>query len=168
MTLAVLNLRNLTPTDIFQPYRRAHPLETGQIIMGLRNLQDTAEAGVLRGVLSQVFGVSDPGIAGVPVRTRNDLAHFNCLQSAIDPTHLTDLINRTRTLMAYDRKQHNAVSKSIIALLEREGLQLRWTFKDGILSDPNLSSRTFTHLKEASLTERLVGDRFARMAAALF
>lgn len=169
VTLALLHLRHVTPADIFKSRRGAYPLETGQIISGLRNLSDGEESDILRRSLSQVFGFAVPGISGGVLITRNELAHFNCLQQVADPINLTDLINRTRVLMAYDRKQQNAVSKSIIDLLEREGLRIRWAFKDGLLSDPDLSGREIIHLKDAaSLTETLVGERYLRMVAGLF
>ncbi len=168
VTLALLHLRNVAPLEVFQPHGGAYPLETGQIILGLRNLQESEVAEMLRGSLSLVFRFAVPAVSGAPVRTRNELAHFNCLQRGADSINLTDLVNRTRALMAYDRKQQNTVSKSIIALLEREGLRLRWAFKDGLLCDPDLSSQKITHLKDASLAEALVGERYVRMAAALF
>lgn len=168
VTLALLHLRNVAPIDIFQSRRGAYPLETGQIILGLRNLRHSEEADILRERLSQVFGIAFPGISDGPIRTRNELAHFNCLQRGGDGIDLTGLTNRTRALMAYDRKQQNAVSKSVIALLEREGLRLRWVFKGGLLSDADLSGQKITHLKDASLTETLISERYVRMAIALF
>lgn len=60
-----------------------------------------------------------------PVKIRNDLAHLNMLKQggSID---LTDWANKTRILMGYDRKLKNAVTKSLIELLAREGIVLVW------------------------------------------
>jgi hypothetical protein len=58
--------------------------------------------------------------------------------------------------MAYDRKLKNAVSKSVMELMSREGIELRWKMKiEGIahdLTDAELSSRRATHLGGKRLT----------------
>lgn len=88
--------------------------------------------------------------------------------------------------MSYDRKLKNAVSKSVIELMAREGLELRWTLKvEGSahqLIEPELSSRRAMHLGGTRLTlaeagpkprtvlveENLHGDVCVAMIAAAF
>ncbi len=85
---------------------------------------------------------------------RNDFAHLNILAAGNQPVNLTLEINRVRKLMAYDRKLKNAVSKSIIELLQREGLEIIWQMNsaDGNhdLENARISSRTIEHIKKAS------------------
>lgn len=61
-----------------------------------------------------------------PVKIRNDLAHMNMLQKNQGDLDLTQWVNKTRVLMRYDRKLKNAVTKSVIELLAREGILLDW------------------------------------------
>jgi exopolyphosphatase/pppGpp-phosphohydrolase len=67
--------------------------------------------------------------------------------------------------MSYDRKLKNAVSKSVIELLAREGIDLRWEMLvDGTahsLTGAELSSRTATHLGKTQLVLAKSGDRVA-------
>ena len=64
-------------------------------------------------------------------KTRNDLAHFNHLHHAsIETFNITALVNDVRELMAYDRKQKNAVAKAIMAIMAKEGLELTWKMSD--------------------------------------
>lgn len=90
---------------------------------------------------------------------RNNLAHLNMLQGDALTPSLTNWINQTRKLMTYDRKLKNAVSKSVIDLMAREGIELCWKmaiFPDAHnLIDATLSSRRATHLGGKRLT--LVG-----------
>lgn len=63
---------------------------------------------------------------------RNRLSHFNMLRKEsghtdLQPICLTNEVNNARKLMSYDRKLKNAVAKSIMELLDREGFSLRWT-----------------------------------------
>jgi hypothetical protein len=94
---------------------------------------------------------------------RNKIAHLEALnyqsgQLALfkDGRNLTSLINDARKLMSYDRKLKNAVSKSMIQLLEREGIELKWTMENHKLvsgEDKNgetakLSSKMAIHLNK--------------------
>jgi len=87
--------------------------------------------------------------------------------------------------MAYDRKMKNAVTKSVIELMQREGMDLSWSISEGDvghdLTRATLSPRTIQHLggirlpvrggnpkKTATVNERLVSDACAKMLAAAF
>ena len=119
-------------------------------------------------------------------KIRNDFAHYNVLReqwnrnkddkdsrSRID---LTYLINATRSLVAYDRKLKNAVSKSIEKILLDENLTIEWTLKEDRLKKAQILPQIETHLAMA----RKIGDadlrfvlpqaspRFTSMAQALF
>jgi hypothetical protein len=102
-----------------------------------------------------------------------------------DPT-LPHWVNQTRSLMAYDRKLKNAVSKSVMELMAREGIRLRWEMKiEGEAHDlaaTELSSCCAEHLGGKQLTlgddgsksekvpleERLHSDGCVEMLAAAF
>lgn len=80
-------------------------------------------------------------------KIRNDLHHFNIL--AGDDVDLTEAINQVRQLMAYDRKQKNAISSSIIDLLFEEGLVLKWEMDESHqLINVNIRSRDIKHLAD--------------------
>ena len=57
-------------------------------------------------------------------KIRNSLAHFEDLKKV--QVDLTKSVNDIRYLLSYDRKLKNVVSKSVIELLGREGLDLKW------------------------------------------
>ena len=117
---------------------------------------------------------------------RNNLAHLDMLQGGAPAPRLTHWVNQTRSLMAYDRKLKNAVSKSVIELMAREGIELRWGMKiEGKAHDlaaAELSSRCAGHLGGKRLTlgdngsksgtvlleERLHSDGCVDMLAAAF
>ena len=99
---------------------------------------------------------------------RNDFAHFNMLQKP-NELNLTSEINHARGMMAYDRKLKNAVAKSIIDLLAREGLILRWQMDEaGKLGEATIQSKTINHLGGKGGDEALHGEQFVKMAARLF
>lgn len=87
---------------------------------------------------------------------RKDLAHFNMLHSdnglLNTPLNLTYWVNQTRTLMAYDRKLKNAVSQSIMELLEREGFILKWEMDSNHqLTKATVTVKTANHLRGIAL-----------------
>ena len=79
---------------------------------------------------------------------RNTLAHFKNLIADNGDFNFTELVNETREMMSYDRKLKNAVSKSIIEILEREGFVLKWSTKQGqhMLGNARVRSRSISHL----------------------
>ena len=78
------------------------------------------------------------------------------LRGASPAPRLSYWVNQVRQLVAYDRKLKNAVSKSVIELIAREGMELRWIMKiEGTtheLADAELSARRARHLGGKRLT----------------
>jgi len=71
---------------------------------------------------------------------------------------LTYLINAVRSLLAYDRKLKNAVSKSIIDLMAKEGMALDWEMNNDRLRSPRIGPRLEQHL--SFLPRENEGDSF--------
>jgi len=121
---------------------------------------------------------------------RDKFAHLNAMQGNGYVINLTREVNNGRRLMAYDRKLKNAVSKSVIELLEREGLLLEWDCRNHQLENARLKVKQAQHLGGAKIlpkmengkpvlsnkgkpvmlpiTEDLHGGAYVEMAAALF
>lgn len=123
VVLAKLHEAGLKPQDFFNE-KGYEKFEEGQIIRALEKVQQ--EHKQRRCQICQLFANHFENVKKI----RNALAHFNMLHSENgvlnEPLNLTDWVNCTRELMAYDRKLKNAVSKSVMELLEREGFWLRW------------------------------------------
>jgi hypothetical protein len=184
-TLALLYRQGLRPESLFDE-KGLKDLLNGQIIFALRAYKkDSPQAEEIRKELAQHF--TEVWVDRNPsTNIRNNLAHLNMLQGNDLAPRLTHWINRTRQLMTYDRKLKNAVSKSVIELMAREGIELRWEMKiDGQahdLANADLSSRRAKHLggKQLTLTdagpkrrrvfleERLHSDGYVAMIAAAF
>lgn len=148
-TLALLHRNGLRPEQLFEE-RGLRFLFNGQILFALReHKKDSPQAvDVLRELarhFTEVWTRGNPN-----TRIRNELAHLNMLQGASPAPRLSYWVNQTRRLVAYDRKLKNAVSKSVIELMAREGIDLRWTMKiEGQaheLADAELSARCARHL----------------------
>ena len=94
-------------------------------------------------------------------RHRNELAHLaplsklDPLSENAEPLNLTELINRTRVMMAYDRKLKNAVTRSIIDIAAEQGLDLRFTMKDHKLAFCSVTSGMIMHLKNLKFDKRV-------------
>ena len=103
---------------------------------------------------------------------RNALAHFDFLNQEIWSDDLTQLnfttyVNDVRDLMAYDRKLKNAVSKSVIDILDEEGFKLEWKMNDAYkLCDPVIETKKLQHFKR--IPEPMHNDQLAAMVASLF
>ncbi len=170
-TLALARLRGAEPSGVFTA-EKLESLKNGQIVEALyvKNDQiDSEDKTAVKEELRRLFGKdfldNRTGATGI----RNRLAHFNMLQRKENaPFDLTAAVNETRRLMAYDRKLKNAVSRSIIELLAREGLDLTWEMKDHGLGGATVKSRQAVHLGEKDITEDLHGPAFVAMAAELF
>lgn len=109
---------------------------------------------------------------GDVVQIRNDLDHFNVLNPGTT-LNLTEQVNRVRDLMSYDRKLKNAVSKSIIELLEREGITLNWQMRGHQLTCAQICSPPILHFKDMRRindkpTEARHTPSFLRMVAQVF
>lgn len=120
-------------------------------------------------------------------KIRDDLAHYNLFahlakgelnrnktKRIYPPWNLTYTVNAVRSLFGYDRKMKNAVSGSIIKLLQREGFGLSWS-----MQDDRLTKAVVTPLLEQHLTMMPKSDeqdfalpvhspRMVSMAQALF
>jgi len=185
VTLALIYQQNLRLEDLFEE-RGTEYLLNGQIIFALREHRKGSSQAVdilkeLARHFTEVWARGNPA-----TNVRNDLAHLNMLQGAAPAPRLTHWVNQTRRLMAYDRKLKNAVSKSVIELMAREGIELRWQMKTGgeahDLIYAELSSRSAKHLggkqltlrdggpksRKIQLEERLHGAGFVEMIAATF
>ena len=98
---------------------------------------------------NRMFG--DPGHR----KLRNELAHLAPLSESTEPLNLTELINRTRAMMAYDRKLKNAVTRSIIDIAAEQGLELRFTMENHKLAFCRVASGKITHLKNLTFDKRV-------------
>jgi hypothetical protein len=160
-TLALLYRKGLRPEHLLEE-RGLRFLFRGQIIFALREHKGSPQALDILDELAKHFtrvwatGNSNAGI-------RNSLAHLNMLQGASPAPRLSHWVNQTRQLLAHDRKLKNAVSKSVIELLAREGMELRWTMKiDGTaheLAEGGLSARCARHLGGKRLILANTGPR---------
>ncbi len=167
-TLALMALRRRKPEDVFQK-DGLDLLRKGRIVKALRNLKQEAGNGkAMVDQLERLFGKNFLKHGSDTVAIRNDLTHFNMLQGRDRALDLTEVVNKTRRLMAYDRKLKNAVSQSIIELLAREGLDLTWDMKDHQLTNPKVKARQAVHLEDKKIKENLHGQQFVEMAADLF
>ena len=168
-TLGLVRLDNRKPKDVFRS-KGIKLLCEGRIGDALKELKQNADGSepAIGRALEKLFGDDVPA-GHVVVAVRRDLLHFNMLQHKENaPFDLTAAVNETRRLMAYDRKLKNAVSRSIIELLAREGLDLTWEMKGHELGGTTVKSRQAVHLGGKDITEDLHGEAFVAMAAALF
>ena len=169
-TLALVNLRGKRPSDVFDD-KGLGRLREGRIVGALRSLEErpNEDGSAVRDQLRRLFGNDflDGGCGTASIR--NDLTHFNMLKGDAAPLDLTKLVNDTRRLMAYDRKLKNAVSKSIIELMAREGLELTWEMgEDHRLTGATVKARQAVHLEDKGIEEDLHGKQFVAMTADLF
>jgi hypothetical protein len=160
VSMALVHLKGETISNCFS---NVSALADGQIIMAVTNSTLTTD-------LALWFGAD---FLGASKKTRNDLSHFNMLQvdkttKLLNPLNLTALVNETRQMMAYDRKLKNAVSVSVIELLEREGLYLTWDSASHRLDKAKIIIKQATHLGTKTIVENLHSDIYGQMAAALF
>ena len=165
VTLALIAQETKTPGEVFDS-RGLKFLKDGQIVRALRSM---GEGAALSKRLESWFGKDFLDRQKGAVIIRNRSTHFNALQQPDkDFVNLTDEVNGTRRLMAYDRKLKNAVSKSVIELLARENLKLGWKMTDHRLGGATVASRKAVHLRDKKIQESLHGDQFVAMVAALF
>tara|TARA_R110001583_G_scaffold71050_5_gene200560 strand:- start:72308 stop:75919 length:3612 start_codon:yes stop_codon:yes gene_type:complete len=128
--LALIYHHKLTPEKVLTPDNPGVPgqkdeqgglsfLQDGRIVEALRKIREDAPD-LFKNDLKHVCPCDDHRID-----IRNMLLHFNMLRNAQSPD-LTECMNQTRSLMNYDRKLKNAVSKSVREMLAREGLKIEW------------------------------------------
>ena len=108
-------------------------------------------------------------------KIRNALAHFDFLgndwSDNLTQPDFTTYVNDVRDLMAYDRKLKNAVSKSVIDILDEEGFTLKWKMNDARrLCNPAIESKKLQHFKKSSkkIWEPMHNDQLVAMVASLF
>ncbi len=168
-TLALVNLRGKTPEDVFYG-KGLERLKKGRIVDALRRLEKSTDddGRVIFDRLKRLFGDDFLDGKNGAASLRNDLAHFKMLQGKAGPLDLTKAVNDTRRLMRYDRKLKNVVSKSIVELMAREGLDLTWKMEAHRLTDAEVKARQAVHLGDKKIKEDLHGQEFVAMAAALF
>ena len=108
---------------------------------------------------------------------RNALAHFDFLGNAwsdnLTQPDFTTYVNAVRDLMAYDRKLKNAVSKSVIDILDEEGFALKWDMNDEYrLCNPDITSKELQHFKKSKsngkICEPMHNDHLVAMVSSLF
>ena len=168
-TLALFSHRGKQPRDV-SDNKWQKLLEEGRIVDALRRLEKqspSSDGGAVFNCLKERFGACFlRGPQGV-VRVRNDLAHFNMLKKD-RVLNLTEAVNDTRRLMAYDRKLKNAVSKSVVEMLRREGLNLSWRMEGHQLCNAKISPWQIKHLGDKDIRENLHGHEFVAMVAKMF
>lgn len=142
----------------------------GQIMKAYGDIHPT-NLGV-KDEINDKFFMSDNHSLNEPMlrRIRNNFAHFNMLrsQNGLINLNITCEVNKARQLMAYDRKLKNAVSKSIIDILQREGFDLKWSVENHNLCNAIISTRTINHLGKKSLVEHLHNEDYTKMVAEIF
>ena len=183
-TLGFVHRSGWAPDLVFDEAGRGL-LANGQIFAAFRDVPDNGDtkAATLKAALQRLFG--DPagcelfGGKGTLQQLRNDFAHFNWLHDATKPLDLTAITNDARRLMSYDRKLRNAVSKSIVELLARDGFGLSWSMSGHALDAAKIIARQARHLDDRKLCdtrrkqtvfieERLKSPPVLRNAATLF
>ena len=129
-------------------------------------LVETALHGTNYAYFLQHFGPENAAI-------RNSLAHFSVLKPDFT---LTEQINRVRSLMAYDRKLKNSVSKAMKDILADEGIRVTWSTNGAhnLVKPPHESVRaeTINHLKflkniRIKISTNRVSDQTRTAVAAL-
>lgn len=178
VTVAVLHLDGLKPSDLFTDVG-LEKLHDGQIVTALRETNEGANTQDIKSTLGKYFDVFEENSKMISLR--NDFSHFKMLQSAQAPLNLTQCVNDARSLMGYDRKLKNAVSQSIIELLEREGLILSWKMDvektPHALTGARFHAKQVHHLgkkkvwvqsKRCMISENLHGENYVKMVGTLF
>jgi hypothetical protein len=164
VTLALCHQQQLDLPALFSAQdTHGNFFDNGRMVEALRKIQSNPLP-----MLETLFGltlVKDDEL----VKVRNWFSHFNMLQGETPALDLTQEVNQARQLMAYDRKLKNAVSKSIIEMLAREGLTLTWkTNANHCLQIDKVESEQITHLGKKDLIETLNSGAYCQMVKNLF
>ena len=168
-TLALIADKGKSPKDVFQE-KALELLRNGRIVDAVKKLEESRDddGKKIFGELQRLFGDKFHDGKNGTARDRNYLAHFNMLRDSNAPLDMTRSVNRTRRLVAYDRKLKNSVAQSIKEMLAREGFDLTWTMKDHVLRSARIKTRQAFHLGGKTIREDLHGTKFVSMTAALF
>jgi hypothetical protein len=112
---------------------------------------------------------------------RNHIAHFNYLTKAADGYSIMDLVNNLRRMMFYDRKLKNAVTKALIKLFDKHGMELKLkcdtNVKPDVISVESIEPKKIYHLgttgkkdkegKSVEITTNQVPQAYCNMCKAL-
>ena len=164
VTLAILHDLGKRPDEVFRS--GAFPkFEDGRVLDAISDLRGKTEEekATKTEVYRRIkFYFTDVYSGTNEVRQfRNHMAHLDMFAPGAD-LDLTHLVNKTRDMMAYDRKLKNAVSQSIRELLQREGYDLTWKMNAGVsphrLEEASVQVGTATHLGGMKLPEYKTGN----------
>ncbi|RCK54224.1 hypothetical protein TH25_02650 [Thalassospira profundimaris] len=181
--LALLYHHGVTPDDVLKGQGK-RKLADGQVVEALKPKNRKAAAPV--GVFDDLdhYGIYQDDRQSI----RNGLSHFNMLRGGTAPD-LSHWVNQTRRLVAHDRKLKNAVAKSVIEMLAREGFDLDWTIEPDsgkhILRHGKIRTRQAQHFQKSririekksakpdkndtvKIRENLHGDAMVERVARLF
>jgi len=137
-------------------------LQDGQVFKALDQLK--GDYAPIKKELVKFFGDVFREEKGTSRNIRNRFAHLKMLslpeKEEISWTqgvqiNLTQEVNNTRQLMAYDRKLKNAVAKSLIDLLDREGLKLSWQMSIESVPEAAAKSDKSAPLKDKKVNHNL-------------
>ena len=155
--LSLLALRGLTIE--YKKFRRS--MKNGQIIKVLHKILRKMKNKGIYNNLDDLFFISKN------TDKRNDFAHFNSLRKK-GTINLTQLLNDARKLMHYDRKLKNSVAKSVVTLLEKDNLSIKFDMKEYELSCKNIEAKEIEHFKNKEIKERLQAKKYVDAIAKLF
>ena len=173
--LGLMIEKNVQPDSILKS-KGIKRLKQGRIVEALREIIDEDTGREIKREIERLFD-SNFTSRDRNIRIRNDFMHFNMLRSgrnpdagtAAVPLNLTTLVNDCRSLMGYDRKLKNAVSKSVKDLCAREKLDLCWkTDHKHCLTQATVNTKQAQHLKTKCIRENLCGIHYIKMVADLF
>lgn len=162
--LALIHQQELDPQRVFKSSGLTK-LEQGQIFAACGRILHERKG--FSDTLESKFNLD------TATKYRNNFAHFNMLHENKQP-HLTQMVNDARSMMAYDRKLKNAVSKSVMDLLVREGLKIEWTMNgQHMLENATMVAKSVDHLGGTKsggkkITEALHGQQYVSMVKMLF
>ena len=172
--LGLMIKKNKQPGSIFKQ-EGIKCLKQGKIVGALREIIDEDTGREIKREIERLFGSNFTSQDG-NIRIRNNFMHFNMLRSGRNPDadtaavslNLTALVNDCRSLMGYDRKLKNAVSKSVKDLCAREKLDLCWEADNKhCLTNATVKTKQARHLKK-NIKENLCGTIYIEMVADLF
>lgn len=175
--LALLSLNKITPDDYQMRVNTGEKdnetfekmVEQGQIIKAWRKMNNDCKGQSVK----EIYKKLDNLFYGIEkkVTIRNNLAHFNSLRKS-NLINLTSLINDARTLVSHDRKVKNAVSRSIIEMLERHNLIIEFEMNAShqlkLHTTEGLKAKSINHLGDKTIVEELHGEKYVEIIKKLF
>ncbi|MGX7419700.1 type VI-A CRISPR-associated RNA-guided ribonuclease Cas13a [Carnobacterium gallinarum] len=106
------------------------------------------------------------GIKAVHGKIRNQTAHLSVLQLELS---MIESMNNLRDLMAYDRKLKNAVTKSMIKILDKHGMILKLKIDENHknFEIESLIPKEIIHLKDKAIKTNQVSEEYCQLVLAL-